>query len=128
MTGRPLRWAVAACLVGFLAGFGLRPAVNGLLSPTATQVPYAATVSQLTAPADTILLREVVHDTVFQTRVILREVSPAGTIAKAELHANPLLKEKELQAEATNQAPEDEASLGCSMLCDDIPYSILAHN
>jgi hypothetical protein len=65
---------------------------------------------------DTVLLREVVHDTVFQTRVIVRDAEPKAIKA--------MVAKNEQKTEATETPP----SVGCSMLCDDIPYAYLAHN
>ena len=116
-------WAAAACLLGFLTGFGVKsalPSGNSLaVVPSAKCTPSAVPSSGnlLSAvPAqspDTILLREVVHDTIFQTRVIVRDAEPKAVVA---------------QAEQTSGPAETPPTAGCSMLCDDIPYAYLAHN
>ena len=140
-TKRPYWWAAAACLLGFLAGFGMKSALpsgnslavvpssgeEGLGVVAKTNTPTPAT------PADTILLREVVHDTVYQTRVILRDIPSANAVtkavAKAEPAAAPIHKERTASQEATGSpTTESETVVGCSMLCDDIPYAFLAHN
>lgn len=120
---RPRWWAAAACLLGFLAGFGVKsvlPSSNSLaVVPSAKSTPSAVPSSGnlLSAvPAqspDTILLREVVHDTIYQTRVVVRDAEPKAVVA---------------QAEQTSGPAETQPSAGCSMLCDDIPYAYLAHN
>lgn len=120
---RPRWWAAAACLLGFLAGFGVKsalPSGNSLAVVSSAEGTPSAVPSSgnlLSAvPAlspDTILLREVVHDTIFQTRVIVRDAEPKAVVA---------------QAEQTSGPAETPPAAGCSMLCDDIPYAYLAHN
>ena len=130
---RPRWWAAAACLLGFLAGFGVKsalPSGNSLaVVPSAKCTPSAVPSSGnlLSAvPAlspDTIFLREVIRDTIFQTRVIVRGAEPKAMAAQAEQNQAKLnqAEQKELPAETPPAA-------GCSMLCDDIPYTYLAHN
>ena len=120
---RPRWWAAAACLLCFLAGFGVKsalPSSNSLAvvssaEGTPSAVPSSGNLlSAVPAQSpDTILLREVVHDTTFHTRVIVRDAEPKAVIA---------------QAEQTSGPAETPPSVGCSMLCDDIPYAYLAHN
>lgn len=113
---RPRWWAAAACLLCFLAGFGVKsalPSGNSIaVVPPSKSTPSAVT----TVSPDTILLREVVHDTVYQTRVIVRD---------AESKA---MKAVVAQTEQKPEPAETPSSVGCSMLCDDIPYAYLAHN
>lgn len=130
---RPRWWAAAACLLGFLAGFGVKsvlPSGNSLaVVPSAEGTPSAVPSSGnlLSAvPAlspDTIFLREVIRDTIFQTRVVVRDAEPKAMAAQAEQNQAKLnqAEQKELPAEIPSTA-------GCSMLCDDIPYAYLAHN
>ena len=113
---RPLWWAVAACLLGFLAGFGVKsalPSSNSLAVVPSTESTLSAVPS---SPPDTILLREVVHDTVYQTRVIVCDAEPKA------------IKTVVAQNEQKPEPVETTPSVGCSMLCDDIPYAYLAHN
>lgn len=109
-------WAAAACLLGFLAGFATKgflpsPSASGS-SPIGEHLP-GHDAQALTAKADTIFLREVVHDTIFQTRIVLRDAPPKAVVA---------------QTAHREEADEAPAAAGCSMLCDDIPYAYLAHN
>ena len=131
---RPYWWATAACLLGFLAGFGVKsalPSGNSLavVPPTESTpyvLPYSAeeglgVVAKTNTPTpavspDTILLREIIHDTIYQTRVIVRDAESKAikaVVAKNEQKSEPA---------------ETPPSAGCSMLCDDIPYAYLAHN
>jgi len=109
-------WATAACLLGFLAGFGMKsalPSGNSLAVVPSTESTLSAVPS---SPPDTILLREVVHDTVYQTRVIVCDAEPKA------------IKTVVAQNEQKPEPVETTPSVGCSMLCDDIPYAYLAHN
>ena len=113
---RPYWWATAACLLGFLAGFGVKsalPSSNSLAVVPSTESTLSAVPS---SPPDTILLREVVHDTVYQTRVIVCDAEPKA------------IKTVVAQNEQKPEPVETTPSVGCSMLCDDIPYAYLAHN
>ena len=113
---RPYWWATAACLLGFLAGFGVKsalPSSNSLAVVPSTESTLSAVPS---SPPDTILLHEVVHDTVYQTRVIVCDAEPKA------------IKTVVAQNEQKPEPVETTPSVGCSMLCDDIPYAYLAHN
>ena len=110
------RWWAAACLLGFLAGFGVKsalPSSNSIAVVPSTESTLSAVPS---SPPDTILLREVVHDTVYQTRVIVCDAEPKA------------IKTVVAQNEQKPEPVETTPSVGCSMLCDDIPYAYLAHN
>ena len=87
---------IAASLVSFFAGFALHANMS---QPTA---PLEAQVVQL--QHDTIMQVQIVRDTVYQTRIVTKY-------------------EKPMLAESESTPPEQKA---CSMLCDDIPYELLA--
>ena len=88
---------VAASLVSFFAGYALHANVP---QPTA---PLEAQVVQV--QHDTIMQVQTVRDTIYQTRIVTK-------------YEKPLLAESDDETQ-----PEQEA---CSMLCDDIPYELLA--
>ena len=135
---RPRWWAAAACLLGFLAGFGVKsalPSGNSLaVVPSAKSTPSAVPSSGnlLSAvPAqspDTILQREVVRDTVYLTRVVQVSAEPKAMVAQAEQNQTKLKQAELNQAEQKELPAETPPAAGCSMLCDDIPYAYLAHN
>ena len=90
--------AVAASLVGFLAGFSLHakmPIDNG--QQTAD--------NSLVIQHDTIMQVQTVRDTVYQTRIVTK-------------YEKPMLAEVDDDTSAEQKA--------CSMLCDEIPYELLA--
>lgn len=88
---------IAASLVSFFAGYALHA---NRPQPSA---PLEAQVVQV--QHDTIMQIQTVRDTIYQTRVVTK-------------YQKPLLAESDAET-----PPEQEA---CSMLCDDIPYELLA--
>jgi len=88
---------IAASLVSFFAGFALHA---NMPQPTA---PLEAQVVQV--QHDTIMQVQTVRDTVYQTRIVTK-------------YEKPMLAESDAETQ-----PEQKA---CSMLCDDIPYELLA--
>ena len=99
--------AVAASLVSFIAGYGIHAQLQ---SQPDTQ-PLAQTV---VVQHDTIRQVATVRDTIYQTRVVTRYAQPV--IAQQTADAQPSSSDQQLPAE----------QMACSMLCDDIPYELLA--
>ena len=90
--------AVAASLVSFFAGYALHT------NKTQPAAPLEAQAVQV--QHDTIMQVQTVRDTIYQTRIVTK-------------YEKPLLAEED----DDETQPEQEA---CSMLCDDIPYELLA--
>ena len=88
---------IAASLVSFFAGYALHANVP---QPTA---PLEAQVVQV--QHDTIMQVQTVRDTIYQTRIVTKY-------------------EKPMLAEEDDETPSEQNA--CSMLCDDIPYELLA--
>ena len=95
----------AACLVGFALGLYLRPSAE-------TPAPAMAKTIVVT---DTVLLHEVVHDTVYQTKPVSQPLSPYQ------------LAKRSTPSQKTEKQPETEP-VGVSMLDDGIRYDLLASN
>ena len=98
--------AVAASLISFFAGYALH---GGMPQSQPTENAVAQVVE---VQHDTIMQVQTVRDTIYETRVVTKY---EPRLAKAEV--SPTLEE------------EDDASSeqkACSMLCDDIPYELLA--
>ena len=96
---------IAASLIGFLAGFSLHanmPAADSLEARVESQGPRA---NSLEIRHDTIMQVQIVRDTVYQTRIVTK-------------YKEPML------AEADDDTPAEQNA--CSMLCDEIPYELLA--
>ena len=87
---------IAASLVGFLVGFSLHAYMPQPAAPLETQV--------IQVQHDTILQVQTVRDTIYQMRIVTKFKEPT-------------------LAEQDDTPPEQKA---CSMLCDDIPYELLA--
>ena len=96
--------AVAASLAGFIAGFGLR---GEMMQPEAQPLAQNIQVQH-----DTITQVTTVRDIIYQTRVVTK-------------YAQPLMAQQPAGS-STPAAPSSEEQLACSMLCDDIPYELLA--
>ena len=99
--------AVAASLVSFIAGYG----IHAKMSAQPEAQPLAQTV---VVQHDTIMRVETVRDTIYQTRVVTRYALPV--IAQQTADTQPSSPDQQLPAE----------QMACSMLCDDIPYELLA--
>ena len=98
--------AVAASLVSFIAGYGIRGKVS---QPEAQPLAQSIVVQH-----DTVMRVETVRDTIYQTRVITR-------------YEKPLMAQQttDSQPSSPDEQPSPE-EMACSMLCDDIPYELLA--
>ena len=99
--------AVAASLVSFFAGYALH---GGMPQSQPAENPVAQVVE---VQHDTIMQVQTVRDTIYQTRVVTKY---EPILAKAEASPSP-------EQEEADTPPEQKA---CSMLCDDIPYELLA--
>ena len=98
--------AIAASLVSFIAGYGIRGKAS---QPEAQPLAQSIVVQH-----DTIMRVETVRDTVYQTRVVTRYEKPL--IAQQTTDTQPSSPDQQLSSE----------EMACSMLCDDIPYELLA--
>lgn len=96
--------AIAASLVSFFAGYALHAYM-----PEQAPQPVAQVVE---VRHDTIMQVQTVRDTIYETRVVTKY---EPMLAKAE--ASPTLEEE------YDTSSEQKA---CSMLCDNIPYELLA--
>ena len=98
--------AIAASLISFFAGYALH---GGMPQSQPTGNPVSQVVEVL---HDTIMQVQTVRDTIYETRIVTKY---EPMLAKAE--ASPTLEEED------DTSSEQKA---CSMLCDDIPYELLA--
>ena len=99
-------FAVAASLVSFFAGYALH---GGMPQSQPAESPVAQVVE---VQHDTIMQVQTVRDTIYKTRVVTKY---EPMLANAEPSPTPEQEE--------DTPPEQKA---CSMLCDDIPYELLA--
>ena len=98
--------AIAASLVSFIAGYGIRGKVS---QPEAQPLAQSIVVQH-----DTVMRVETVRDTIYQTRVVTRYEKPL--MAQQTTDSQPSSPDQQLSSE----------EMACSMLCDDIPYELLA--
>lgn len=98
--------AVAASLVSFVAGFGIRGKAS---QPEAQPLAQSIVVQH-----DTIRQVATVRDTIYQTRIVTRYEKPL--MAQQASEQQPSSPDQQLSSE----------EMACSMLCDDIPYELLA--
>jgi hypothetical protein len=99
--------AVAASLVSFIAGYGIRGKAS---QPEALPLAQSIVVQH-----DTIRQVATVRDTIYQTRIVTR-------------YAQPVIAQQDTTVRrgfATPIATSPE-QMACSMLCDNIPYELLA--
>ena len=113
--------AAAACAAGFLLGFGVHPSA----SPSADDAQRAQIDSlrqevMMARSYEPQVVREVVHDTIFTTKVVTREiVRNVPVMAKSEQ-----VTDNELNNYNNNRG--QSAVVGCSMMCDNISYDLIA--
>ena len=98
--------AIAASLISFIAGYGLH---SKIAQPDAQ--PLAQNIQVM---HDTVMQIKTVRDTVYQMRVVTK-------------HDKPLMAQKTTEVQPSSPVEElPEEQMACSMLCDDIPYALLA--
>ena len=103
--------AIAASIVSFIIGYGIHASI-----PQQKNQPLAQTVK---IQHDTIMQIETIRDTVYQTRTVTKIVN--------KKRVKPLMAQSSPQPQEPSPvgASSDEI-MACSMLCDDIPYDLLA--
>ena len=116
--------AAAACTLGFLFGFGLRPSMLPFADGNGdTQHALIDSLQQEVLMARNMrpeAAREVVHDTIVKTRVFTKEI-----IREVPLTATNELKEDHNTDNHIHE-PSQSAPVGCSMMCDNISYDLIA--
>ncbi len=120
--GRTPWIAAAACAAGFLFGFSVHPSAS-TSTDSDTQRAQIDTLRRevmVAKSAEPKVIREVVHDTIFTTKVVTREIiREVPVMAKIE----------EATENETNNSinnPRHTATVGCSMMCDNISYDLIA--
>ena len=96
---------IAASLIGFLAGFSLHANMTTADSLEARVESQGPMANNLEIRHDTIMQVQILRDTVYQTRIVTKY-------------------EKPMLAEANDDTSAEQNA--CSMLCDEIPYELLA--
>ena len=101
--------AIAASFISFIAGYGVRANISKSdIQPMAQNV---------LVQHDTIVHTETVRDTVYQMRTVTKYVKPLTA------QSSPAIDQKTMDYQISENESEQAA---CSMLCDNIPYALLA--
>ena len=110
---------IAASLLSFIAGYG----IHAKMSQPTTQ-PLAQVVQ---VQHDTIMKTETIRDTVYQTRIVTQHAKPLR-VQSAPTSNKRTLASNETQKSPTHSPAHQSSAeqMACSMLCDDIPYALLA--
>ena len=118
-------WIVAAaCAAGFVLGIGVSP----ILSSTDTDTRLAQTTAvQVEEPkamsVEPQVITQVVHDTIYQTKVVTKEVfRKSKVVVKNEIAAIENMNDNNNNYNEQSQSE----SVGCSMMCDNISYDLIA--
>lgn len=92
----------AACLVSFFLGY--------FVSSATTKQASQGFTAQVSSTTDTVIVHEVVYDTIYQTTDVHKPVRPRPITA------------------STQSASSESRKIGVSVLEDDIRYDLLASN
>ena len=110
---------IAASLISFIAGYG----IHSKMSQPITQ-PVAQVVQ---VQHDTIMQVETIRDTIYQTRIVTKQAKPK------RVQPTPTTRQRMLASNEAEKSPtlsparqSSDEQMACSMLCDDIPYALLA--
>lgn len=104
--------AIAASFVSFIVGYGIHASI-----PQQDTQPLAQTIK---VEHDTIMQIQTVRDTVYQTRTVTKIVN--------QKREKPLVAQSSpLPQEPSPVSASSDEMMACSMLCDNIPYELLAN-
>ena len=101
--------AIAASFISFIVGYGFRANMS--------QSDIQPMAQNILVQHDTIVHTETVRDTVYQTRTVTKYVKPLTA------QTSPVIDQKVTDNHIFEKDAEQAA---CSMLCDNIPYALLA--
>ena len=100
---------IAASFISFIAGYGVRANIS--------QSDIQPMAQNVLVQHDTIVHTETVRDTVYQMRTVTKYVK----LLTAQ--SSPAIDQKAIDHQISENEAEQAA---CSMLCDNIPYVLLA--
>ena len=110
---------IAASLISFIAGYGIHAGMSKEESQPLAQV--------VQVQHDTIMQVETIRDTIYQTRIVTKHMKPK------RVQPTPKTKQRMLASNEAEKSPtsspahqSSDEQMACSMLCDDIPYDLLA--
>ena len=110
---------IAASLISFIAGYGIHAGMSKQESQPVAQV--------VQVQHDTIMQVETIRDTIYQTRIVSKHTKPK------RVQPTPTTRQRMLASNEAENSPtlsparqSSDEQMACSMLCDDIPYALLA--
>ena len=110
---------IAASLLSFIAGYG----IHSKMSQPTTQ-PLAQVVQ---VQHDTIMQMETIRDTIYQTRIVTKHMKPLRVQSASTSNKRTLASNEAQESPTPSPARQSSAEqMACAMLCDDIPYALLA--
>lgn len=110
---------IAASLVSFMAGYGIH---SKMTQPTTQPLAQVVQVQH-----DTIMKTETIRDTVYQTRIVTKHAKPLRVQSALTSNKRTLASNETQKSPTPSPAHQSSAEqMACSMLCDDIPYALLA--
>ena len=111
---------VAASLLSFIAGYGIHTKMSQPTTQPLTQV--------VQVQHDTIITTETVRDTIYQTRIVTKHAKTmTAQVSTPSKRTTKAAKETQVPSVPTTIDHSSEEQMACSMLCDNIPYELLAN-
>lgn len=111
--------AVAASIFSFVAGYGVCAKMS--------QNDALPLAQNYQVQHDTILQTMTIRDTIYQTRIVTKHAKSKPT-QSVLAHNQKQIGSSDKQDPLTqlHSTESSNAQMACSMLCDDIPYALLA--
>lgn len=100
---------IAASFISFIVGYGFRANMSQ------SDIPPMA--KNILVQRDTIVYTETIRDTIYQMRIVTKNVKSLTA------QTSPAIDQKITENHISENDAEQAA---CSMLCDNIPYALLA--
>lgn len=111
--------AIAASIISFIAGYGL--------CANKHQSDVRSVAQKIQIQHDTILQTETIRDTVYQTRVVTKYLKPmTAQVSPPSRRTKKVAKGTQVPSVPTTIDHSSDDQMACSMLCDNIPYELLA--
>lgn len=111
--------AIAASFISFIAGYGV--------CANMSQDDVLPLAQNIQVQHDTILQTTTIRDTIYQTRIVTKYAKPTTTQSTTALEQKTLAAKEKQEPPTQHQTSESSAEqMACSMLCDNIPYALLA--
>ena len=120
--------AAAACAAGFILGFGVHPLTANDGDAHLAELDLLRQEVLMARNAQKEVVSEVVRDTIFTTKtdtVFTTKVITREVVRQVPVMANNEQTEEKVIINNNNNRGES-ATVGCSMMCDNISYDLIA--